>query len=106
MGKLLPGIALIASTALVAAISAGPRPDANTIAAVYPPWWSDVRIGTAAASAGAIAAGGGARNVILISGGPGELSRRAWRSGALFLLNTDAARLCRAPAPSGDVHVL
>jgi hypothetical protein len=107
MLRLLPVLAFLAFTAPVVALGAGPGPHARSVAAVYPPWWGDARIGQAAASAGAIAAGGGLRNVILVSGEPGQIAERARRSGALFLIDTRAARFCVDPlALSGDRNVL
>lgn len=107
MLRLLPLFAFVAFTLVVLVAGAGPRPQARSVAAVYPPWWSDARIGEAAASAGSIAAGGGLRNVILLAGAPGEIAGRARRSGALFLIDTRAARFCADPlALSGDRDVL
>lgn len=70
------------------------------MAAVYPPWWSDARIASAAASAGDIAAVGGLANIIVIHGEPARLAGNARRSGALLLLGGDAARLCADIPPS------
>lgn len=104
MLRVLPLLAFLASTVMLVLAGAGPRPDDRVMAAVYPPWWSDARIGQAAASAGSIAAAGGARNVILIQAETPGLAARVRRTGALLLLDSRAARFCidttRERAPS------
>jgi hypothetical protein len=92
-----PIFILVLSTFVVVLLGAGPRPGERLLAAVYPPWWSDGRIAGAAASAGDIAAAGGARNVLVIHGEPGGLATRLRRSGALLVMGGDAARLFADP---------
>lgn len=94
-----PVLAFLLGSAIVLLIGAAPRAGERTLAAVYPPWWSDARIGGAAASAGDIAAAGGVRNIIIIHGEPSDLARRAARSGALIVLGAGAARLCAGETP-------
>lgn len=94
MLRALPFLAFAISTVLLVLAGASPRPGDRVLAAVYPPWWSDARIGEAAASAGAIASGGGVRNVLLIQAERPGLSKRTLRSGAMLVLDARAARFC------------
>ncbi len=69
-------------------------PRAQTLIAVYPPWWPPARIWSAALSVGEISDVGGASFVLVIhSAGPNAPGRAA-RSGAVFTLDPGALGPC------------
>lgn len=96
-----PILLLILSSVTVLLAGSLPGPEDKRVAVVYPPWWTDVRVAGAAASAGQIAAAGGLRNIIVIQGDPARLTAEARRSGALLVLGGRAVRLC-AETPSQE----
>ncbi|RYC30866.1 hypothetical protein D3273_16915 [Lichenibacterium minor] len=85
----------IASTLLLALLSAAPRVD--QIAAVFPPWWSPARAAAAAAGAGSVAGMGAWRSVVIVRGDAAGLALRLRRSGALLTLDARSFAICGLP---------
>jgi hypothetical protein len=92
-GAALAAAATALGFGLVVLSAAGPR-DPSRAAAVFPPWWSETHILTAAASAGDIVARGGLANVVLVKGDPATLQQRLRSAGAWLLLDPLAAGIC------------
>ena len=74
------------------------RADTGTrIAAVFPPWWSEEDIFTAAANSGAeIVGAAGVPGVMVVRAVSGDTLAALYRSGVLSLIRTDAAAGCSA----------
>ena len=92
----LPVAVLALSTVGVVALAAAPGRQ-DTMAAVYPPWWSPARAAVSAAAEGDLTAVGGAATILVIHSDKPELGRRLRRSGALLLIDSSLASLCAAP---------
>lgn len=86
-------LAIISGLFAAVAVNAAPR-DPERIAAVFPPWWTSAQAVTAAASAGDIAAVGGAPFILILRGDATDLARRARSAGALLILDPDLAGVC------------
>ena len=100
---LAPAFALtFASLGAAVAFEAGPRTP-RQIAAVFPPWWSQARVLQAASDAGAIAAIGGVRNVVVVVADDDFLPARLNAAGVLLQLNPSLTGLCAEPADQSDV---
>lgn len=98
-----PALALtFASLGAAVAFEAGPRTP-RQVAAVFPPWWSQARILEAARDAGAIAAIGGARNVVVVVADDDHLPSRLNAAGALLQLNPTLTGLCVEPLDQNNV---
>jgi hypothetical protein len=69
-------------------------PGAETLIAIYPPWWTQARIWTAALSVGEVADVGGAPFVLVIHSAGPDAPGRAVRSGAVFTLDPGASGPC------------
>lgn len=100
-----PGSGLIlASSLLVLAIAGGmatvgwASPQAKTVVAVYPPWWTQAQVWSAALSVGEVADVGRSRFVLVIHSTTSSASDRAMRSGAFFTFDPGALGLCRSTA--------
>jgi hypothetical protein len=96
------GLSAVASLVGLAAVvlgAAAPR-DPGAVAAVFPPWWSQVQALNAAATAGDIQRTGGLATIVVIHGDPKTLADRLRRAGALLLLDPVGAGLCAAPNAS------
>lgn len=87
--------AVIAAFGLAFALAAeaGPR-DSQVAAGVYPPWWSQAQVLSAAARAGDIAAVGAVPFVVVVRSPRGPAADSLAVSGALFSLDAGLARLC------------
>jgi len=71
-----------------------PRAPGDTVAAVYPPWWSSARIlGTLVESDSRLLRAGGADNILVLRLGP-DGADAVERSGALLLLDPISAAGC------------
>jgi len=82
------------SLALLVGATESLAPNARTVAAVFPPWWSPADVIAAGARHGAVLSAGAAPGVVIVRGnGPG-LAARLRRDGALLTLNPLAARGC------------
>ena len=92
-----PGVALM-SVALPAcvAVAAAPR-QAGAVAALYPPWWSQAQILSAAGAAGRIASGGGAPFVIALRSDQPGLAERARAHGAWLVMDQNPLSACTSP---------
>ncbi len=74
-------------------------PTADTIAAMFPPWWSAARAFEAAASTGAIVDVGRVPFLIVVRGDRSTLAARLKAAGALATLNADEFGGCRTNNP-------
>jgi len=89
------GALLLASSAAIAAISLQARPDAEAVAAIFPPWWTTQQTMSAAVTAGASVVRTGAIPMILIvqpAHKNGVTRLRA--AGAWFTLDPQAVAAC------------
>jgi hypothetical protein len=65
------------------------------VAAVFPPWWSAERSFAAAASAGgAIVREGAWSNILVVTPGEGDFTRRLYAAGAWLLVDPKALDAC------------
>jgi hypothetical protein len=83
----------VASLALVVLVGGAPRAG-DTVAAVFPPWWTPAQTLGAAGQAGSVAAVGGWRHIIIVKGDPARLQSRLRAAGALALLDPQGAGGC------------
>lgn len=90
---LLIALAICAVLLPAALATAAPRTP-FAVAAVFPPWWSSSRIEAAADALGQVRGRGATDNIVIIYGG-GDLVGKARRGGALWLLDPEAAGVCR-----------
>lgn len=84
----------LTTTLLVVLGSSLPRSD--KVAAVFPPWWSAVRVFGAAAGAGRIVALGRLPSVLIVHGDPARLAGNLRRAGALLIFDSSLSAGCRA----------
>jgi len=89
----ITGLAILASLAPAAAISAAPT-DPSRVAMVFPPWWSAARAFEAAASEGEILGEGGVPFVVIVHLDPSKAARGTRKVRALFMLGADSRSLC------------
>ena len=89
------GALLLVSWLMVAALSLAPRPDADVVAVVFPPWWDEGRALLTAASTGAAIIRSGALPTILVVQ-PADRDGRARlrRAGAWLVLDPQALGGC------------
>lgn len=73
--------------------------DASLAAGVFPPWWSQAEILTAAAGAGAILATGTLPFVVIVRSAGGDAAKRLSDQGALFSLDPNGAAMCARTEP-------
>ena len=90
---LVTSLAILVSFVAAAAVNATPS-DPSRVAVIFPPWWSEARAVTAAASAGEILGVGGVPFIVILHGDSTTVARRARSVGALFTLGADPASLC------------
>ena len=90
----LPAVLLLSGSWLaLAALSMQPHPEAKTIAAVFPPWWTGDEAFAAAASTGAAIIRPGAFPTILVLRPEGGLAR-LYAAGAWLALDPVALGGC------------
>jgi hypothetical protein len=95
--RTLPYAVMAASVGLSGFVALAPAPD-RPIAAIFPPWWPAERIFSAAAISGApIVRFGGFPNIVVLSPGVPDLSRRLREAGAWLLLDAQAVGACAEP---------
>ena len=73
-----------------------PAPRAETVAAVFPPWWPPRTALAAAASAGPVVGVGSAGFVVVVRAPEAETRRKLRRAGALALIDPSGMALCGA----------
>lgn len=88
--------AVIASAGLAAMLPAAPA-NAVTLAAVFPPWWSQAQVWRAALSTGDVVDVGGSRFVLVLHSSASGLAARLCRAGALLILDPLAMGPCARP---------
>lgn len=92
-----------ACATLVMTLSAVAAPaDADRIAAVFPPWWSNARAAQAAAAAGDLAGAGALPSILIVSSRQPGLSARLRRAGAVAQLSPGLAGLCDVAVPKAQ----
>ena len=78
----LPGLGLIFISAVACVwLELQPAPDSQTVALLYPPWWSTTQIFVAAMRAGSVVRFGISQNIVILAptpGNPSPLSTGAW----------------------------
>jgi hypothetical protein len=89
-------LAALAVLAVIGALTGlpSPRADAVTLAAVFPPWWTQVRIWRAAVSAGDVADIGGLRFVLVLHARNAVLAAQLRHAGALLILDPRSLGAC------------
>jgi hypothetical protein len=98
-----PAVALaFASLGALVVVQAAPQ-SPREIAAVFPPWWSQVDTLAAARQAGAVSAIGGWRNVVVVVSDDDGLARRLNSAGALLQLDPILSGLCNTPTDAAHV---
>jgi len=82
------GLASVIGTILTAlcAIIEASRPNRDSVAAIFPPWWKALRAFEVAAAAGDIAAVGRWRTVLILRGESQGLALRLRAAGALIVI--------------------
>jgi hypothetical protein len=85
--------AILASLA-AAVVADATATDPSRVALVFPPWWSEARAVSVAASAGDILGVGGVPFVVIVHRDPTTVARHARAVGALFVLGADPRSLC------------
>ena len=86
-------VSTIAMTSIVV-VSATPI-DADTVVAVFPPWWDAASVMQAAASAGSIVDLGRFPATLIVHGDRVSLAYRLRAAGALIVLDAGSAGGCR-----------
>lgn len=94
---------IIGVVGLAGSISAAAPNDEDTVAAVFPPWWSASHAFTAASGTGAIVNGGTFPFVVIVQSKDPGLAARLRAAGALLLLSPLGLGGCLNPARSQDV---
>lgn len=94
-------IALGAACAtLIMAMSAVAAPaQADRVAVIFPPWWTNARIIDAAASAGDIAGAGAHPSILIVASHTPGLGGRLRKAGAVALFSPGLAGQCDTPVP-------
>ena len=90
----LPAAAIAAVSTAVVPVLAGRPLSASTAAGVFPPWWSEAEIISAAARAGSIVGSGTLPFVIIVRVEDGDAAKRLSEQGALFSLDPNGATMC------------
>jgi len=90
----LPAVAIGAVSTILVPIMAARPLSASIAAGVFPPWWSNTEIVSAAARAGSIVGSGTLPFVIIVRVEEGEAAQRLSEQGALFSLDPSGAPLC------------
>lgn len=86
---------MLCSFLAVAALSLQMRPDAEVVAALYPPWWSEQQVLLAAASAdAAIVRLTSATGIVVVRPDQRQGLAKLRGSGAWFLLDPQAVAAC------------
>lgn len=83
VGAAMTGVTLVA--ALAVPVSA----EADTVAAIFPPWWNPAAAYAAAGEAGDVLAPGVWRNVLLVRVGDAGVVERLTASGAMIVLDAN-----------------
>lgn len=86
----------LAAAGLLAAVLSLPPGDGE-VAALFPPWWSASRAFASASSAGAVAATGALRSVLIVRSDRPALAERLRAAGALLVVAADGPFGCRSP---------
>lgn len=86
-------IAMLAASFAVSA-TASLRPDAQAVAAVFPPWWTPRAVFAAAAGGGEVMQAGAAPGVVLVRSYRAGLPARLRSAGALMVLDPAFAGGC------------
>ncbi len=90
-------VLIVAVALMMVALMAGlptPRPSAKTLAAVFPPWWSQTRILKAGLPVGDIAAMGAAPFVIVLHVRTASAEQTLRRAGALLVIDPARFGVC------------
>lgn len=90
---LAPAILALGSFVAVPVLAAAPR-DPQVAAAVFPPWWTPSKALAAADDAGHILAVGRASFIVIVRSTDGDVAPRLHASGALLVLDPQAAGPC------------
>jgi hypothetical protein len=93
----LPALLLLLASALGTAWLGFRPPTAvgTPVAAIFPPWWDDVHVFTAAASTGgAIVREGAWSNILVVISDEGDLPHRLHAAGAWLVVNPIALDAC------------
>jgi hypothetical protein len=89
------GALLLASWLVLTALTLTPRPDADVIAVVFPPWWGGDRALLTAASTGAtIVRSGALPTILVVQPADGDGRARLRRAGAWLALDPQALGGC------------
>jgi len=97
-GRALALCLAVSMLSLGVSTTASVRPDAATLAAVFPPWWDRAASVQAAMAAGEVVRLGGAPDVVVVRSGAAGLARRLTASGAWLVLDPIVVSGCNAPA--------
>jgi hypothetical protein len=89
---------VIALAGIVAALPEPSFAGSRSVAAFFPPWWSQARVIRSAASAGSLLDVGGWSSVAVFAFSDADLARRLRDAGAILLV--DAATIGCAPPPN------
>jgi hypothetical protein len=79
--------AFISLTGVVAVFAAPAAGDAQSAAAIFPPWWSPAEAFAAAGSAGEVARTGAISSILIVHSPAPDLADRLRKAGALLVLD-------------------
>ncbi|CAN5355475.1 hypothetical protein BH10PSE10_BH10PSE10_00900 [soil metagenome] len=89
------GSLLLVSSVVIAALSLQPRSDADTVAAIFPPWWSAKRAMQATAAAGAsVIRTGVIPSIMVVQPAHDDGLTKLRAAGAWFAMDPRAVAAC------------
>jgi hypothetical protein len=95
---------VISLAGLVAALAIPARGDAQSAAAVFPPWWSPAQAFAAAGSVGEVTRTGALSSIVIVRSEEPALADRLRKAGAVFVLDPVQLALCKRFASQGTMH--
>jgi hypothetical protein len=96
--------AFVSLAGIFAVLAASPEADAQSAAAIFPPWWSPAQAFAAAGSAGEVARKGAFSSVLIVHSTEPALAERLRKAGALLILDPIRLALCEPSLAEGNVH--